>query len=91
MYIVRAMANTSSARKAERASARKRVFNVRCKKALHDATKTLSKALAASASDVVKQLSSFQQTLDKAVKRGTLTKNAAARMKSRMSRRLGSN
>lgn len=76
------MANTSSARKAERASLRKRVFNLRRKKAVHDALKALEKSSTPAA------FSAYQQALDKAAKRGTLDKNAVSRIKSRTAKRL---
>ncbi|HEY4517010.1 MAG TPA: 30S ribosomal protein S20 [Candidatus Paceibacterota bacterium] len=76
------MANTSSAQKAERASQRKHVFNVRRKKAVHDALRALQKAPSAAA------FSTFQQAVDKAAKTNVITKNTAARMKSRLTKRL---
>jgi small subunit ribosomal protein S20 len=82
------MANTTSAQKAQRASLKKRVFNLRHKKAVHDATKALSKALTVGKSEVAKHLPVFQQTLDKAAKHGTISKNVAARLKSRMAKRI---
>jgi small subunit ribosomal protein S20 len=82
------MQRTKSGLKANRASQRKRVFNLRHKRAVHDSGKAIGKALAVSASDAAKLLPEFQQALDKAAKRGTITKNAAARMKSRMQKRI---
>ncbi|HWP61816.1 MAG TPA: 30S ribosomal protein S20 [Candidatus Paceibacterota bacterium] len=83
------MANTSSAKKAKRQAERKRVFNARRKKAMHDTTKVLSKAVAAGAAASMKELMpAFQKALDKAAKAGTISKNHAARMKSRMAKRL---
>lgn len=79
------MAITSSAKKAIRSSARKNVFNIRRKEALHDATKSLLKLL--SKKDVVgaeKLLSSAYKAIDKAMKRGVIKKNTAARKKSRL-------
>ena len=79
------MAITSSAKKAIRSSARKHVFNLRRKEHLHDATKSLLKALAAK--DVAlgeKLLSSAYKAIDKAMKRGVIKKNTAARKKSRL-------
>lgn len=77
------MAITSSAKKAIRSSARKRVFNLRRKDALYDATKAFKKALAAK--DVVeaeKLLPSVYVAIDKAMKRGVVKRNTAARKKS---------
>jgi len=79
------MAITSSAKNAIRASARKHVFNLRRKDALHNATKSLLKALAAK--DVVaaeKLLPAAYTAIDKAMKRGVIKKNTAARKKSRL-------
>ena len=83
------MANTSSAKKAQRVARRRRIFNVRRKKAVHDATKAAMDALkSGSAAAVTKLLPAFQKALDKAAGRGTISKNTAARMKSRMAKRL---
>lgn len=74
------MAITSSAKKAYRASLRKRVFNVRRKRALvstmKEARKTVTK----------ETLSSAYQAIDKAAKRGLIKKNTAARKKSRLAK-----
>lgn len=79
------MAITSSAKKAIRVSARKRVFNQRRTNALHDATKVLTKALAAKdAAAAEKLLPGAYQAIDKAMKRGVIKKNTAARKKSRL-------
>jgi ribosomal protein S20 len=72
------MAKTKNAKKAHRSSLRKRVFNVRRKKAVHDAVKNVS----------AKTLPELYQALDKAAKHGTLNKNKAARMKSRLTKRV---
>lgn len=71
------MAITKSAKKAIRGSERKRVFNVRRKRAMHDAThgETIDLATA-------------YQAIDKAMKRGVIKKNTAARKKSRLAARL---
>lgn len=79
------MAITKSAKKAIRSSARKRVFNLRRRTALHDTTKSLLKAL--SKKDVAgaeKLLPSAYKAIDKAMKRGVIKKNTAARKKSRL-------
>lgn len=83
------MANTSSAKKAQRVAQRRRIFNVRRKKTLHDATKAAARAVASgSAAEIAKLLPAFQQALDKAAKHGTIEKNTAARLKSRMAKRV---
>lgn len=79
------MAITSSAKKAIRSSAKKHVFNLRRKDALHDATKSLTKALAAK--DVAaaeKLLPEAYKAIDKAAKRGVIKDNTADRKKSRL-------
>jgi small subunit ribosomal protein S20 len=77
------MAITSSAKKAIRVSLKKRVFNLRRKNALHDATKALTKALAAKdVAGAEKLLPAAYQAIDKAKKRGVIKANTAARKKS---------
>lgn len=75
---------TSSAKKALRASQRKRVFNVRRKKdvdaSLHDFRKLVAAKDKAGAAKLMPELS---QALDKAAKTGYIKANAAARLKSR--------
>lgn len=79
------MAITSSAKKAIRSSARKRVFNLRRKDALRDTTKALTRALAAKdVAGAEKLLSSTYSAIDKAKKRGVIKSNTAARKKSRL-------
>jgi small subunit ribosomal protein S20 len=79
------MAITSSAKKAIRAAARKRVFNLRRKDTLYKSTKALTKALAEKdAAGAEKLLSAAYKAIDKAMKRGVIKKNTAARKKSRL-------
>lgn len=79
------MAITSSAKKAHRVSRRKRVFNLRRKGNLSDATKAVRKAIAAgTAAEATKLMPAAQKAIDKAAKKGLLKPNTAARMKSRM-------
>jgi small subunit ribosomal protein S20 len=81
------MPNTSSAKKALRASARKRVFNDRRRKALREAVKDTKKLIGAkSAADAEKSLSAAYQAIDKAYKKGIIKKNTAARKKSRLAK-----
>lgn len=79
------MAITKSAKKAHRASLKKRVFNVRRKRALTNTTKATVKLAGTSVEDARKSLSSAYQAIDKAAKRGIIKKNTAARKKSRLS------
>ena len=85
------MAITSSAKKAIRVSSKKRVFNLRRKEALHGAEKSLLKAAAAKdLSGAEKLLPSAYKAIDKAMKRGVIKKNTAARKKSRLARAIAS-
>ena len=76
------MANTSSAKKANRVENRRRIFNLRRSKAMKDAVKDVHKT-----GDVTK-LPETYQAIDKALKRGIIKKNTAARMKSRIAKRV---
>lgn len=76
------MANTSSAKKASRVELRRRVFNARRAKAMKDAVKDLMK------SGKQEDVATTYQAIDKALKRGIIKKNTAARMKSRVARRV---
>lgn len=83
------MANTSSAKKAERQAARRRVFNLRRKKAMHEAVKNTEKLIAGkSVKEASAMLPTLYQTVDKATKNGAILPNTAARIKSRMSKRV---
>ena len=83
------MANTKSAKKAERVSKRRRVFNARRKKAMKDTVKNVSKLVTAkNVKDAEKALPALYKALDKAAKSGTIKKNTAARMKSRIAKSL---
>ncbi|MCK4386892.1 MAG: 30S ribosomal protein S20 [Candidatus Pacebacteria bacterium] len=76
-----------SAKKALRGSQRKRVFNLRRKKAMKEAIKAVHILAADKKKDEAKpQLSLAYKAIDKAVKRGVLKKNTAARKKSALSR-----
>ena len=83
------MAITSSAKKAMRAAARKRIFNIRRKNVLHDTTKALTKAVAAGDNaGAAKLLPAAYKAVDKAAKHGVIKANTAARKKSRLARLL---
>ena len=58
------------------------MFNLRRAKAMKDAVKTLEKKASA------ENLASAYQAIDKALKRGIIKKNTAARMKSRLSKKV---
>jgi small subunit ribosomal protein S20 len=80
------MANTSSAKKAQRGALKKHVFNARRKRALKTGVKDFEKLATKGAKDAVAKLPSVFQAIDKATKRGIIKKNTAARMKSRLSK-----
>ena len=83
------MANTSSAKKAERGARRRRVFNARRKGATKDALKGISKLIQGKNAEKAKALlPALQKALDKAVKKGVMKANAAARIKSRVAKRI---
>ena len=81
------MAITSSAKKAIRVAARKRVFNLRRKDAIADAVKKIKRLIK---EKKVKEAQAFLPTvykaLDKAVKTKYLKKNTAANKKSRLAK-----
>jgi len=81
------MANKDSAKKAMRSSAKQRVFNVRRKKTmkvvLKSARELISKGDKGAAVELLPKL---YKAVDKAVKRGIIKKNTAARRKSRITR-----
>ena len=78
---------TSSAKKALRASRRKRIFNLRRKEAVKDVVKDLRKLVAAGKQKEAQELlSKAFKSLDKAVKGHTLKKGNADRRKSRLAK-----
>jgi small subunit ribosomal protein S20 len=82
------MAITKGAKKAIRSSARKRVFNVRRKRVLADALKDSKKLAGQTREAQMESLKKAYQAIDKAMKRGIIKKNTAARKKSRLSKLL---
>ena len=78
------MAITKSAKKAHRASLRKRVFNIRRKRTMLDTTKAVRKLSVTDTKAAKIELAKAYQAIDKAAKRGVIKKNAAARKKSRL-------
>lgn len=84
------MANTTSAKKAQRAAEKRHVFNARRKKTMRDAVRTVEKFIAGKdGGSAAKALPSLYQAIDKAAKNGTIKPNTAARMKSRLSKQVG--
>lgn len=83
------MANTSSAKKAQRSALKKRVFNARRKGAMKDAVKEIGKLMSAKKiANAEAALPTLYQAIDKAAKNNTINKNTASRMKSRITKRL---
>jgi small subunit ribosomal protein S20 len=79
------MAITSSAKKAQRVSKKRHVFNVRRKRTFGDATKEVKKLITAGkAKEAEALLAKAQQAIDKAAKGGIIKANTAARKKSRL-------
>ena len=74
---------TKSAKKAIRASARKRVFNLARQENLKEAIKAL-KLASKDKKEISKALADAYQAIDKAAKRGIIKKNTASRKKSQM-------
>ncbi len=85
------MAITKSAKKAHRASLRRRVFNLRRKQAVGDAVKNIKKLIAEKKlADVAKLLPLVYKAYDKAAKEHTIRRGAAARKKSQLARLVAS-
>ena len=79
------MAITSSAKKAIRNAARKRIFNLRSEKKIDSAVKDIKRLVAGKKiADAKKLIPAAYKAIDKAVKTNFLKKNTAARMKSRL-------
>ncbi len=76
---------TKGAKKAHRASLRKRVFNLRRKSAMSDAIKKVRKLINEGKREEAQKLMPVTyKAIDKAAKRGVIKKNTAARKKSRL-------
>jgi small subunit ribosomal protein S20 len=85
------MANTASAKKAIRSSARKRHHNLYWKDKIKGAEKDLKKSLSSKSLDVGilnTQLSMLQKMLDKAAKQKVIHKNKANRLKARYAQKI---
>lgn len=78
------MAITSSAKKALRASKKKRVFNLRSKKTIDSTLKSFRQLVAAKdKSGAAKMIPALYKALDKSAKTGYIKPNTSARLKSR--------
>jgi len=83
------MANHPSALKAHRQSLRRRSRNRANRASLRTALKSFARLLdAGKAQEAGKELPILYASVDQAVRKGVLPKNAAARQKSRLTRRL---
>jgi small subunit ribosomal protein S20 len=83
------MANTSSAKKAERVALRRRLYNARTKKQMKDTVKDVTSLVSAGqGKEAQGSLPALYQAIDKAVKKGVIKKNTAGRMKSRLTKRV---
>lgn len=80
------MAITSSAKKALRASKRKRVFNMYHRDAVSDVTKKIKKLVTqGNKAEAMKLLPTAYSEIDKSAKTGFIKPNTASRKKSRLS------
>lgn len=83
------MPNTKSAEKALRQAGRRRVRNVRKQRALKDVLKTFQRALSAkNSAEAASLFPRVQKALDKSAKSNIISKNTAARRKSRLAKRI---
>ena len=81
---------TKSAKKARRQSARRKIQNTKRKDTYKGAIKTFRKLVAAKTLDEAgAKLSAAYKALDKAAKTGAIKRNKAARLKSRLAKKLG--
>ncbi len=79
------MANLSAAKKSIRSDEKKRVFNLRRRRALHDQVKLVREAIQVGDTKKAQEaLPGAYKAIDKAVKNGIIKKNTAARKKSRL-------
>ena len=79
------MAITSSAKKAIKVSARKKIFNLRRSRTMKSAIKeTKSLVQKGEVDEAKKNMPIVQKAIDKALKRGIIKKRAASRKKSRL-------
>jgi len=77
---------TKSAKKALRGSEKKRVVNVRRKKKVDVAIKSVKSLTVSTKADAQSALSKAYKEIDKAAKNGLIKKGAASRKKSRLSK-----
>ncbi len=76
---------TKGAKKANRASLRKRVFNVRRSRTMNEAVKKVRTLISdGKAAEAEKMLPEVYKAIDKSAKQGIIKDNTAARKKSRL-------
>ncbi|MEK7659686.1 MAG: 30S ribosomal protein S20 [Patescibacteria group bacterium] len=81
------MPNTRSAKKALRQSKSRRVFNLRRSRAMKDVVKDIHRHVRAhDITEAQKLLPQAYQAIDKAAKRGIISKNTASRRKASIAR-----
>ena len=86
------MATSKSGKKSVQQAARRRVFNVRRQRAMKDAVKAVETFVAKKdTKNANAALPEAYKSIDKAVKRGVIKKNTAARKKSRLARAVSAN
>lgn len=90
LLYIPAMANTKSAKKNIRSSAKKRSHNVMWKKKFKNIIKSLTKAISGKDSEnvVMEKFKALQKSLDKASKEKVIHKNKANRVKSRYAKKI---
>ena len=86
--IYRSMPVTKSAKKALRTATRRKQENVLQRAAFKGALKSVRKAVETGSTELASLVSAAQSSLDKAAKNNTIHPNKAARLKSRMAKRL---
>ena len=84
------MANTKSAMKQMRQSERRRLRNRSIRSRVRSAVKTAREAIGASNTDAKAPVREAIRALDRAVSKGVIHRNTAARKKSALARRLSS-
>lgn len=77
---------TTGAKKAHRASLRKRVFNIRRSRTMNEVVKAIRTHISqGQKKEAAEMLPTAYKAIDKAAKRGIIKENTAARKKSRLS------
>ncbi|MFW6133212.1 MAG: 30S ribosomal protein S20 [Planctomycetota bacterium] len=83
------MAHSLSAKKRIRQNAKRHSRNNRCRRRIRTAVRAFDEALSGGDRDqAARQLQTVYKTLDQVAAKGTIHKNAAARKKSRLARRM---